>query len=325
MRRWVTLVPAQVVISGGSSDAQVQAVAVSPGTDEARMVLTVQLNQTGDFSTYTFALVADPATQDPPDGFDPQLSSVDFSFKAGCPTVGDCLPSNCCPPAPQTEPDINYLAKDYDGFRQVMLDRLAVLVPGWTETHASDVGIALVETLAYAADHLSYQQDASGTEAYIGTARSRISLRRHAKLVDYQINEGNNARVWVYLNVASDMIRLAAGTLLFPRVPGLPTTIQPDSATAQSLKGGGMPGFATMEDATLYLEQNQISFYTWSDTDCCLAPGATTATLLRTALSGPGSLTHLSVGSVLIFEEVLGARRPAIRVMPTLLIVGPSG
>ena len=271
--RAVALVPAQVVITGGSSDAQVQVVAVSPGTDEAPLVLTVQLNQTGDFSTYTFALVADPATQDPPDGFDPQLSSVDFSFKAGCPTVGDCLPSNCCPPAPQTEPDINYLAKDYDGFRQVMLDRLAVLVPGWTETHPSDVGIALVEILAYAADHLSYQQDASGTEAYIGTARSRISLRRHAKLVDYQIKEGNNARVWVYLNVTNDGVSIPSGTLVFPRVPGLPTIIPPGSATAQSLQSSGMPGFATMEDATLYQEQNQISFYTWSDTDCCLAPG----------------------------------------------------
>ena len=182
----VNLRPAQVAISGGSSNAQVQAVAVSPGTNEAPLVLTVQLNQTGDFSTYTFALVAEPSALDPPDGFDPQLSTVDFSFKAGCPTVGDCLPSNCCPPAPQTEPDINYLAKDYDGFRQVMLDRLTVLVPGWTETHPSDVGIALVEALAYAADHLSYQQDAVGTEAYIGTVRSRISLppRQAGRLSD---------------------------------------------------------------------------------------------------------------------------------------------
>ncbi len=68
--------------------------------------------------------------------------------------------------------------------------------PAWTETHAADLGVALVEALAYAADHLSYQQDAVSTEAYIGTARSRISLRRHARLVDYQISEGCNARTW---------------------------------------------------------------------------------------------------------------------------------
>ena len=37
------------------------------------------------------------ASVDPPSGLDPQLSSIEFSFKAGCPTPADCLPGNCCP------------------------------------------------------------------------------------------------------------------------------------------------------------------------------------------------------------------------------------
>ena len=147
-----------------------------PGTSDAPFVLTVNLNQSGDFSTYQLQFVAAAGITDPPDGFDPQLSTVSFSFKAGCPTPADCLPDNCCPSTPQAVPDINYLAKDYGGFRQgAMLDRLSVLLPSWTETHAADLGVAMVETLAYAADHLSYQQDAVSTEAYLGTARSRIS------------------------------------------------------------------------------------------------------------------------------------------------------
>lgn len=195
--RNLALLPSQVQIAGGTAASQVQVLSVFAGTNAAPRVLTVQLNQSGDFSTYTLSLVANPSTTDPPSGFDPQLSTVTFSFKAGCPTVADCLPCNCCPPDTTPEPDINYLAKDFGGFRQVMLDRMAVLAPAWSETHASDIGIALVETLAYSADHLSYQQDAVGTEAYLGTARSRISLRRLAKLVDYQIDEGSNARTWV--------------------------------------------------------------------------------------------------------------------------------
>ena len=63
-------------------------------------------------------------------------------------------------------------------------------MPGWTERHAADLGVALVEILAYVADHLSYRQDAVATEAYLGTARSRISLRRHARLVDYRWARG---------------------------------------------------------------------------------------------------------------------------------------
>jgi predicted phage baseplate assembly protein len=295
----LTLAPSQVQITGGASaKAQVTVLSVSPGTDAAPKVVTVELNQSGDFSTYTLSLVADPTTTDPPPGFDPQLSTVSFSFKAGCPTVADCLPNNCCPPDMTPEPDINYLAKDFGGFRQVMLDRMAVLAPAWAETHESDMGIALVEVLAYVADHLSYQQDAVGTEAYLGTARSRISLRRHAKLVDYKINEGSNARVWVYINVTDDGVFIPSGTLIFPRVSGYATTIPLQSTQATALLNGGL-GFATMQDSVLYQEQNQIDFYTWGDSDCCLAPGATTATLV-------GTLTSLQPGSILVFEEIVG-------------------
>lgn len=102
------------------------------------------------------------------------------------------------------KPSIDYMAKDYASFRQLMLDRLAATLPGWQERHAPDLGIALVELLAYAADYLSYYQDAVATEAYLGTARQRISVRRHAQLLDYHLHEGCNARVWVHCQVAGD-------------------------------------------------------------------------------------------------------------------------
>ena len=70
-------------------------------------------------------------------------------------------------------------------------------MPEWRERHVPDIGITLVELLAYVGDHLSYYQDAVATEAYLGTARQRISVRRHARLVDYQMHEGCNARAWV--------------------------------------------------------------------------------------------------------------------------------
>jgi len=311
--RGLNLSPAQVKITGGSPTSQVTVASVSPPTDAAPKLVTVDLNQSGDFSPYTFSFVADPSTSDPPDGLDPQLSTMTFSFKAGCPTVGDCVPNNCCPPSPAPEPDINYLAKDYGGFRQVMLDRLAVLTPGWAETHASDIGMALVELLAYAADHLSYQQDAVGTEAYLGTARSRISLRRHAKLVDYRISEGSNARTWVYLNTGQDGVSIPAGTLLFPLVPGLPVSVSPGSVDPSQVtcETGSLPlpavqllrsstiGFATLLDIQLNQEQNEMHFYTWGDSECCLANGATEATLV-------GTLSLLAPGAVVLVEEVVG-------------------
>ncbi|HEY4049483.1 MAG TPA: hypothetical protein VGM27_21685 [Acidobacteriaceae bacterium] len=294
--RLLSLTPANIAITGGTP---VHAVSISPATAATPFVIIVNLNQTGDFSPYTLTLVAAPGIVDPPEGFDPQLSTISFSFKAGCPTPADCVPENCCPLPPQDKPDINYLAKDYGGFRQVMLDRLAVLNPTWTETHAADLGIAMVETLAYAADHLSYQQDAVSTEAYIGTARSRISLRRHARLVDYRIGEGSNARTFVSLTAAADNIEVPEGTLFYVRVPGLPPVAKHGDPVAQQLAKTPQPVFASKQAVTLFNEQNSMDFYTWSDTDCCLVPGATQATLVN-------NLGTLHSGNVLIFEEVLG-------------------
>jgi hypothetical protein len=300
----LTLDPTRnISITGG---AAVRVGSVTPATAADPTLVIVNLDRTGDFSTYTFALVADPGSNDPPAGIDPQLASVDFSFKAGCPTPADCQPASCCPPAPANVPDINYLAKDYTGFLQVMLDRLAVLTPGWTETHAADLGNALTEVLAYAADHLSYQQDAVSTEAHLGTARSRISLRRHARLVDYRIGEGRNARSLVCLATkgATDPhgLTVPEGTLFYVRVPGLPPAVPADNPVAQQLTAGTQPVFTSMLDASLNDTLNEIHFYTWGDDDCCLPAGATGATL--DASNGP--LDMLKAGSFLIFEEVAG-------------------
>ena len=198
-------------------------------------------------------------------------------------------------------PDINYMAKDYGVIRQAMLDRLSVLVPSWTETHAADLGIAMIETLAYAADHLSYQQDAVSTEAYIGTARSRISLRRHAKLVDYTVKEGCNARAFVALTLAKgiDNIFVPAGTTFYVRQPGVPVSVRWFDPLAQQLISSTQPIFSSMADTTLFAEQNCMDFYTWKDANCCLPPGATEATLW-------GYKKTLQPGTVLIFEEVRG-------------------
>src|SRR5262249_57995500 len=110
------------------------------------------------------------------------------------------------PPVVGAQPDIDYLAKDYQGFRRLMLDRLSLLAPGWTERSAADIGVMLVELLAYAADNLSYRQDAIANEAYLATARRRVSVRRHARLVDYALHDGCNARAWVQVRVSADQL-----------------------------------------------------------------------------------------------------------------------
>jgi hypothetical protein len=178
-----------------ATSAEVSAWGKLPNADR---VLVVRLDRYGDFSPYTLQFVTDAETDaqgmfpiaEVLDGFDPQLSSVIFSFKVDCGPEFDCNPAPPdCNPAPPTPPPINYLAKDYTTFRQVMLDRMNQLLPSWGASTEADLGVMLAEVVSYAADQLSYRQDAVTTEAYLNTARSRISLRRHARLVDYFISD----------------------------------------------------------------------------------------------------------------------------------------
>jgi predicted phage baseplate assembly protein len=255
------------------------------------------LNRYGDFSIYTLRLVQNAQNPAPPAGIDPLFTAVDFSFKVDCPADFDCQPRCDCPPAAREEPEIDYLAKDYTSFRRLMLDRMTLLMPEWRERNPADLGVALVETLAYVGDHLSYQQDAVATEAYLGTARRRVSVRRHARLVDYAMHDGANARAWVQVEVHSDISLMAAGTQLFTRIPGEPPALSDDPVA----RAHAHEIFETMEGLALFEAHNEIHFHTWSDQRCCLPKGATHATLR-------GALFKLKAGDVLIFEEVIGPR-----------------
>lgn len=267
-------------------------------------ILFVGTDSNGDHSTYTLRLVTSVANADanPPTGFDPQLCQVPFSFKAECASLFDCKPSSACPPETPAAPDINYLAKDYAGFRTLVLDRLTQLVPGWAGTNEADLGVALAELVAYAADHLSYKQDAVATEAFLNTARRRISLRRHALLMDYHVHDGCNARAWLQVTVqagAGPVPLGAKGTRFYTRIPGLPSVFSAGSREAQLAELAGAQVFEPMADATLYQEHEQMPFYTWRNTRCCLPVGATSATL-------QGHYPNLAAGDVLVFEEVMG-------------------
>jgi hypothetical protein len=301
--RSLTLTPGNISLVG---DTAIQATGITPATSDDPYTITVQLSGSGDFSPYTLTIATSPTNSDPPKGIDPQLNSATFSFKAGCTTPVDCQQTTCCPSTLATPPDIHYLARDYDRIRQAMLDRIAVLVPGWTETHEADPGITLVEALAYAADRVSFLQDAVNTEAYIGTARSRISLRRHARLVDYQVSEGANARTWACITVQKAGITIPKSTTFYPLVPGVAPAVDPNEQlyAAAQLTGSSGPVFESMEALTLYPEQNEMEFYTWGDVQCCLPPGATQATL--TGKAPLGAYSSLKAGQVLIFEEKVG-------------------
>ena len=205
-----TLTQDNIRIEGGQRIRNIQIEDMQlcdPDDPDQANCMRVKVSQSGDFSTYTLRLVEldSKGHQQPLQGFDVRYASLDFSFKAGCPSDFDCAQENTCPPPTLVEPEIDYLAKDYASFRQLILDRLSLIMPGWKERHLPDIGIVLTEILAYVGDYLSYYQDAVATEAYLETARQRISVRRHVRLVDYKMHEGCNARTWLHIETSGDV------------------------------------------------------------------------------------------------------------------------
>jgi hypothetical protein len=271
-------------------------------------VLSVNAATVGDFSVYTLRLVAAAGVGAPPSGIDPALAQIEFRFKVDCPSDFDCKPVDNCAPEPATAPVINYLARDYASFRRLMLDRLAAEMPNWRERNPSDLWVTLAEAIAFRGDELSYYQDAVATEAYLGTARQRVSVRRHTRLLDYALHDGANARVWIALNVdaEADGLTLAgcdattglAGTQFLTRAPGLPASIDTDAAQI-ALAAGAQP-FELLAPLTLYTAHNALQFYTWSDDECYLPQGATHAFLC----DDEANRLRLRAGDVLVFEAL---------------------
>ncbi len=271
---------------------------------DADNVLLVRTDSAGDFSSYQLRLSKGKKNPAPLANFDPRLSAIDFCFKVECPSEFDCAAAKSCTNEAPAEPDLNYLARDYASLRRQIIDRMSQQMPGWRDRSPADLATTLAELIAYIGDLKHYQLDAITSEAYLHSARRRTSLRRHALLVDYRINEGCNARSWLHLAVSGTDFELPNDARFFTRVRALPTRItpaSPEEAAARQAKALVFEPIREPPDAPIRLlaDHNQFDFYTWGDNHCCLPTGATRATLL-------GHWPELARGDVLIFEEIVG-------------------
>ena len=325
-------------IAGGVRIPQLQVTGFQldpPDSDGEQRALQLTLNAAGDFSRYTLSVV-EAGSDSPPPGFDPLLSQIEFFFKAGCRSDLDCKASSDCPPQAYPGIEQGYLARDFESFRRQLLNHISVRSPEWRNETPADLGVALVEMLAYVGDTLSYRQDAVGTEAYLGTARLRQSVRRHARLVDYFMHEGCNSRVWLQLDVRTDVdgipLLAEAGdqpTRVLTRLSGVADLVEADTREARDAIAQRPQVFELLHGIELYGAHNRMSFYTWGEGACCLPRGATRATL-------SGHFGNLAAGDVLILAELVGANtgqeadadpahRHAVRLVSVTLSEDPLG
>ena len=309
------------IIEGGSRVRNVRVLEARRVADHIELLV----DRPGDFTDYTLRVIyagrGTPGDHFPLDLF---YAQVTFNFKAGCPARFDCRQPLICPPEPATDLFIDYMAKDYDSFRQAMLDLLPKLIPDWSERRAADLGMTLLELLAYTGDHLSYYQDAVANEAYLETARQRISVRRHARLIDYPMHDGLSARTVIHLELSTGALTLAASddedriiqVMTPPQGLNVPNVIPYERGmealaatdTLFEIRLRRKDEAHSRPAETLYFHQqlNKLTLYNWGNQIASLPAGAISADLLGDFKYLPGGERwRLKENDLLLFEELI--------------------
>ena len=223
---------------------------------------------------------------------DPLFNDVEFSFKAACPRDVDCAPPpHECPPEPRVDFPVDYLARDFFSLRGALLEFAAQRYPEWQDRLEADVGVMLAEVMSAVGDEFAYTQDRVARESALETATQRRSVRRLARLVDYELHDGHGARTWLDVTAAAagslpagtpvqavpDALATVVSALVSPVTPDgpnpdgapLPVTFEVGRGLADMDRPGGPVQFG------IHPARNALTPHLWDASQACLPVGAT--------------------------------------------------
>lgn len=243
-------------ISGGEAIAEVTITGAGWAVADGRNVVRLTTATPGDFSYYRLHIEDDR--------IDPFYNDVRFSFKANCPSDFDCkTPPHICPPEAQPDYPVNYLARDYQSYRQALLDFASERYPRWKDRLEGDAGMMLAELMAALGDDMAYYQDRVAREGYLETASQRRSVRRLSRLVDYELSDG-----------------LGASTMLDFQVSAGSSGVVPAGAVVRDREnriafeaGAGL--FETAAGFAVDSRLNSSPAHIWDQSAACLPAGST--------------------------------------------------
>ncbi|CCH76130.1 conserved hypothetical protein [Nostocoides japonicum T1-X7] len=230
---------------------------------------------------------------------DPLRRYLPVRLRPECGDVPDCI-TVPDPSGPLTPPDYDTTARDDTALRAMLVERLGALQPGYDPSPA-DVTITLVELMAHLGDLLAYRQDRAATESWLGTARRRASVTRHARLVDFAVPPATSAATVVQVLVSHP--DLTATDASFVVEPG-------DVATSAAGSPDAEPDAAhftveTPAPAVVRASHGEVALHDWGEVDAVLPVGATSAILVRPpAADGLAVADWLPAGSLVGFEVV---------------------
>ena len=188
------------------------------------------------------------------------------------------------------QPEIDYLAKDYASFRQLILDRLALSCPTGGSATCPTSASRSSSCWPTSATTSATTRTRSPPRPTWTRARQRISVRRHARLVDYVMHEGCNARALVCLETAERPRRSSWGR----SIPGRTTSRAPSTACHGRSSTVPSPGTRCSNPSaavrgTVWADRTTDRVLHLGEPGCCL-PATRSGTLAATLTDGWASL-----------------------------------
>lgn len=218
--------------------------------------------------------------------FDPLRTWLPVRLRPECADLGACGEDEPERPAPGPSGVHDYLARDWTSLRRVLVEMLRRDDPA-ADLSVADPAVTVLELFAHAGDLLHYRLDRMATEAYLETARLRTSVKRHARLVDFAVEESASATTTV-------LITSPPGAGDFAATAGMVAASAPGSAFAFTLERG----------CTIRSALGEIAIYDWGEDACCLPKGATGCVLVRPRPADALGDGWLQPGGLLVFEVV---------------------
>lgn len=129
---------------------------------------------------------------------------------------------------------IDYLSRDFAGFRSSLLQYAQTSFPEWTPGSQGDFGVVMVDLFSYVGDVVSYYTDRAQFENYLPTATQRESILNLAFMLGYIPYSGSPAKGTVnlvnVLGTATPTVVPAGLQVITDRVEALdgPVTFETD-------------------------------------------------------------------------------------------------
>ena len=144
---------------------------------------------------------------------------------------------------------VDYITKDYEGFRKMMMDLIPLKTPEWTDFSENDLGVVLLELLASGLDVLSFYQDKAFAESILSTAQNRRSVLNICRSLGYELARQTPAKFKLKITKSADYededVVISKGTKVStdPKA-GNPIVFETDKSL--TIKANTLEGYVTV-------------------------------------------------------------------------------